>query len=58
MRQLFGMFPEVIMVDTTYKTNSMRYKLFSIMVEDAFGLASLFSMPMLTRRLARTWHFA
>jgi hypothetical protein len=37
MRKLFAKFPEVVLVDTTYCTNTSRYKLFSFMVTDAFG---------------------
>lgn len=37
MRQMFSYFPEVLLIDATYKTNSAHYKLFSFMVHDAFG---------------------
>jgi hypothetical protein len=37
MRKMLSRFHEVILVDTTYTTNSSRYKLFSFMVTDAFG---------------------
>ncbi|KAK1944334.1 hypothetical protein P3T76_004246 [Phytophthora citrophthora] len=37
MRKLFSLFPEVVLVDSTHKTNDLRYKLFSFMVTDAFG---------------------
>ncbi|KAK1939394.1 Zinc finger SWIM domain-containing protein 3 [Phytophthora citrophthora] len=37
MRKLFSLFPEVVLVDSTHKTNDLWYKLFSFMVTDAFG---------------------
>jgi hypothetical protein len=38
MRKFYSSFPEVVLVDTTYCTNSNRYKLFSFMITDAFGM--------------------
>ncbi|KAG2859845.1 hypothetical protein PC113_g8555 [Phytophthora cactorum] len=37
MKRLFEAFPEVIMVDSTYNTNTNRYKLLSFVVYDVFG---------------------
>ena len=37
MRKMFQQFPQIILVDATYCTNSSSYKLFSFMVTDAFG---------------------
>jgi hypothetical protein len=37
MRRFFHAFPEIVRLDSTHNTNSSRYKLFSFMVEDAFG---------------------
>ncbi|KAE9323914.1 hypothetical protein PF008_g17238 [Phytophthora fragariae] len=36
-KRLFTAFPEVILVDTTHDTNKIKYKLFSIQVDDVFG---------------------
>ncbi len=37
MRKIFEAFPQILFVDATYNTNVNRYKLFSFMVQDAFG---------------------
>jgi len=37
MRLFFQAFTEVVLLDSTHNTNSSSYKLFSFMVEDAFG---------------------
>ncbi|KAJ0393147.1 hypothetical protein ATCC90586_010410 [Pythium insidiosum] len=37
MREMFELFPEVVLVDTTHNVNSAHYKLLSFMVHDAFG---------------------
>lgn len=37
MRRLFDAFPEVLLVDTTFGTNTNRYKLFSFVVHDING---------------------
>ncbi|KUF94313.1 Hydroxymethylglutaryl-CoA lyase [Phytophthora nicotianae] len=37
MRKFFHLFPEVLLVDTTHKTNDLKYKLFGFMVHDSFG---------------------
>lgn len=36
MHNMFHLFPEVLLVDTTHKTNDLNYKLFGFMVHDAF----------------------
>ncbi|KAG6954223.1 hypothetical protein JG687_00011911, partial [Phytophthora cactorum] len=41
MKRLFEAFPEVIMVDSTYNTNTNRYKLLSFVVYDVFGKVSM-----------------
>ncbi|OWZ21285.1 LOW QUALITY PROTEIN: hypothetical protein PHMEG_0004195 [Phytophthora megakarya] len=37
MRRWFKVFPDVVLVDATHNTNESRYKLFSFMVNDAYG---------------------
>ncbi|KAE9115003.1 hypothetical protein PF006_g19376 [Phytophthora fragariae] len=37
MPKMFSLFPEVLLVDSTHKTNDLRYKLFSFMITDAYG---------------------
>ncbi|ETO63813.1 hypothetical protein F444_18552 [Phytophthora nicotianae P1976] len=37
MRKIFVLFPEILLIDVTHKTNDLRYKLFSFMVMDAYG---------------------
>ncbi|KAE9171742.1 hypothetical protein PF005_g27020 [Phytophthora fragariae] len=37
MGRFFEAFPEVVMLDSTHGTNSSKYKLFSFMIDDAFG---------------------
>ena len=37
MRKLLKNYPEVVLVDATHSTNSLKYKLFSFMIMDAFG---------------------
>lgn len=37
MRRIFGLFPEVLLIDATHGTNNANYKLFSIMVHSTFG---------------------
>ena len=37
MIKMFDMFPEVVLVDTTFNTNKNGYKLFSMMIHDSFG---------------------
>ena len=37
MRRMIAQFPQIVLVDATYCTNSSNYKLFSFMVTDAFG---------------------
>ncbi|DBA03062.1 TPA: LOW QUALITY PROTEIN: hypothetical protein N0F65_003309, partial [Lagenidium giganteum] len=37
MKSMFAVFPEVLLIETTFDTNLSKYKLFSLMVTDAFG---------------------
>ncbi|OWZ22227.1 hypothetical protein PHMEG_0003092 [Phytophthora megakarya] len=37
MRRLFTLFPELLLIDCTHKTNRYDHQLCSIMVMDAFG---------------------
>ncbi|ETO59111.1 hypothetical protein F444_22515 [Phytophthora nicotianae P1976] len=39
MRTLFDQFREVLMIDTTHGTNRSKYKVFSFMAHDTFGMA-------------------
>ncbi|ETL84015.1 hypothetical protein L917_16109 [Phytophthora nicotianae] len=49
MRELFNMFPDVLMIDATHGTIASKYKVFSIMAHDVFGKGVKKNNPAWTR---------
>ncbi|ETP27501.1 hypothetical protein F442_23221 [Phytophthora nicotianae P10297] len=47
MRTLFDQFPEVLMIDTTHGTNRSKYKVFSFMAHDTFGMGQFVQHALL-----------
>ena len=48
MRAMFQQYPEVILVDTTFNTNDLRYKLMDFMVMDCYGIGQHVMVRSLT----------
>uniref|UniRef100_A0A8W8MAF0 SWIM-type domain-containing protein n=1 Tax=Magallana gigas TaxID=29159 RepID=A0A8W8MAF0_MAGGI len=54
MKQTFAMFPEVLMIDSTYCTNRLRMPLFSLLVEDGNGTGQTVGYAFITHETEHT----
>ena len=47
MKETFNKFPEVLMVDSTYRVNKLKMPLYNFLVEDGHGLGRLVGFSLL-----------